>query len=387
MELERLFAVLRKWWWFMLLAMLVAGVSSYLAVRKQPPIYQARSVLIIGNVLTTPNPQGTAISLPEQLASLYAPLAETQAVRDGTKEVLGLTSLPTYVARSVPNSPFIEIVVTDSDVDRAKDVANELANQLILQSPTAPDPDDVKQAEFISRQLADLQISIEETQADILAKQDELQNVSSARDIATLEGEIEALRSKLRSTRAIYADYLGTTEGGAVNSITLFSSADTAARISSSGTMTIAVVAVIGGLLAFGTAYILEYMDDTIKKPDDIRWASSVHALPGIGRLESEGPDQSKLITLTDPRSPTSESYRALRTNIKAAVEDHLHGTLLITSARPGEGKSVTSANLAIAMAQQGHNVLLIDADLRRPMQHHLLICDENRDWLICYMR
>jgi non-specific protein-tyrosine kinase len=372
MELERLFVVLRKWWWFMLLAMLVAGVSSFLAVRRQPQTFQARAVLIIGNVLTTPNPQGTAISLPEQLAALYAPLAETQAVRDQTKEVLGLSALPSYVARPVANSPFIEIIVTDTNPDQAKAVANELANQLILQSPTAPDPDDVKQAEFIDSQLTDLQASIEETQAEILAKEEELQSVSSARDIATLEGEIEALRSKLRSTRAIYADYLGNTESGAVNSITLFSSADTAARVSSSGMMTVAVVAVIGGLLAFGTAYILEFLDDTIKKPDDIKWASSIHALPGIGRFGTEGTDSSKLVTLTDPRSPTSESYRALRTNIKAAVEDHLTGTLLITSARPGEGKSVTSANLAIAMAQQGHNVLLIDADLRRPMQHHL---------------
>lgn len=372
MELERLFAVVRKWWWFILLAMVVAGGSSFLAVRRQPANFQARAVLIIGNALNNPTPSGNDFALPEQLAGLYASIADTPPVRESTQEVLGLTSLPSYVARPVTNSPFIEILVTDTNRERAMAVANELAKQLILQSPTAPDPDDLERIEFINSQLVDLQLSIEQTLAEILAKEEELQSVTSARDIATLEGEIEALRSKLRSTRAIYGDYLGNTESGAVNSLSLFSSADTAARIGSGGMMTVAVVAVIGGLLAFGTAYFLEYLDDTIKKPDDIKWASNSHALPGIGRFEAEGPDQSQLITLTDPRSPTSESYRALRTNIKAAVEDHLHGTLLITSARPGEGKSVTSANLAIAMAQQGHNVLLIDADLRRPMQHHL---------------
>ncbi len=372
MELERLFVVLRKWWWFMLLAMLVAGVSSFLAVRRQPENFQARAVLMVGNALNNPTPTGNDFSLPQQLAALYAPIAESAAVREHTQEVLGLSFLPAYSARAMTNSPFIEIVVTDTNRERAKAVANELANQLILQSPTAPNPDDVKQAEFVSSQLADLQASIEETQAEILAKENELQSVTSARDIATLEGEIEALRSKLRSTRAIYADYLVGVGGGAVNSITLFSAADAAIPVGSGSMMTVLVVAAIGFMLAFGAAYILEYLDDTIKKPDDVKWVSNLQALPGVGQFEGGGPDQSKLITLTDPRSPTAESFRALRTNIKAAVEDHLSGILLITSARPGEGKSVTSANLAIAMAQQGHNVLLIDADLRRPTQHHL---------------
>lgn len=371
MELERLFAVLRKWWWFMLLATLVAGASSFLAVSRQPTIYQARAVLIVGNVLNSPNPTGSQISLPEQLAALYTPIAETQTVRDQTKEALGLKSLPNYVARSVPNTPFIEIVVTDTNPDRAKAVANELANQLVLQSPAAPDPKDVERDQFINRQLVDLQVSIEETEAEILAKEDELQKVTSARDIATLEAEIEGLRSKLRSTRSIYGDYADLIGSGAVNSISPFSSADFAAPIGPNSMMTIVTVAAIGFVLAFGAAYLLEYLDDTVKKPEDLKWATSMHALPGIGRFDNENDEQSSLITLTEPRSPTSESYRALRTNIKAAVQD-LHGTLLITSARPGEGKSVTSANLAIAMAQQGHNVLLIDADLRRPMQHHL---------------
>jgi non-specific protein-tyrosine kinase len=372
MELERLFAVLRKWWWFMLLATLIAGISSFLAVNRQPTTYQARSVLIIGNVLDRLNPTTMDIALPEQLVALYVPVVQTQAVKEQTMEALGLSSLPNYVARPVSESPFIEIVVTDTDPDRAKAVANELANQLILQSPTAPDPDDVERAEFINRQIADLQLAIEETENEILVKEEELRGATSASEISEFESQIEALRSKLRSTRSIYVEYLGNTDSGAVNRIALFSSADFATPIGPNGMMTVVTVAVIGFVLAFGAAYLLEFLDDTIKKPEDLKWSTNSHALPGIGRFETEGATQSKLITLTDPRSPTSESYRALRTSIKAATQDQLHGTLLITSARPNEGKSVTSANLAIAMAQQGHNVLLIDADLRRPTQHHL---------------
>lgn len=372
MELERLFAVLRKWWWFMLLATGVAAVSSFLAVSRQAPTYQARATLMIGNALAQSNPSGTAISLPEQLASLYAPIAQSSQVREQTMAALGLQGLPNYTARSVPNSPFIEIMVTDTNAERARAVANELANQLILQSPNAPDADDVERNEFIKDQLAKLQTTIQETEAEIQAKEDEILGVTSARELAALENEIEALRSKLRSTRSTYADYLANTGSGAVNSMSLFNSADSAWQIGPNGMMTVLTVAAIGFILAFGAAYLLETLDDTIKSPGDLRWAANLHALPGIGRFENEGIEESKLITLTDPRSPTSETYRALRTNIKAAVKDNLHGVLLITSAKPNEGKSVTSANLAIAMAQQGHNVLLIDADLRRPTQHHL---------------
>lgn len=372
MELERLFAVLRKWWWFMLLATIVAGASSYLAVRQQPTTYQARAVVIIGNILNRADVTGNEISLPEQLAAFYAPVAETPAIRDRAKDALGLQFLPGYNARAIPNQPFIEIIVTDTDPERAKAVANEIANQLILQSPTAPDPDDVERAEFISRQINSLQQSVEETERQIMVKQEEIQSLTSARDIAALNAEIDGLQSKLRSTRSLYVDYLTEQGSGAINSMSLFSTADFASPTGSSNMTAVATVAVIGLVLAFGAAYLLEFLDDTVKKPEDLKWSTNLHVLPSVGHISAENSDKSPLVTLFDPRSPTAESYRALRTSIKAVVRDRLHGTLLVTSSRPGEGKSVTSANLAIAMAQQGHNVLLIDADLRRPVLHEL---------------
>ncbi|MEI7556167.1 CpsD/CapB family tyrosine-protein kinase [Candidatus Chlorohelix sp.] len=79
-----------------------------------------------------------------------------------------------------------------------------------------------------------------------------------------------------------------------------------------------------------------------------------------------------KLVTLADPRSPAAEAYKDLRTNIQFSGLDRQLRALLITSARPDEGKSETLANLAVSFAQTGNKVLMIDCDLRRPSLHIL---------------
>jgi capsular exopolysaccharide synthesis family protein len=76
------------------------------------------------------------------------------------------------------------------------------------------------------------------------------------------------------------------------------------------------------------------------------------------------------LITLTDPRSPASEAYRALRTNLSFYSLDKPVRTLVVTSPSPDDGKSLTAANLAVTMAQGGMRTILVDCDLRRPSLH-----------------
>ncbi|QUH19076.1 CpsD/CapB family tyrosine-protein kinase [Alkaliphilus sp. B6464] len=79
-----------------------------------------------------------------------------------------------------------------------------------------------------------------------------------------------------------------------------------------------------------------------------------------------------KLIAYTDPKSPISEAYRTLRTNIQFSSLDNPIRTIIVTSSGPGEGKTTTTINLAIAMAQSGSKVLLIDGDLRKPKLHKI---------------
>ncbi|MBT2756704.1 CpsD/CapB family tyrosine-protein kinase [Mesobacillus foraminis] len=78
-----------------------------------------------------------------------------------------------------------------------------------------------------------------------------------------------------------------------------------------------------------------------------------------------------KLVTAYDPKSPISEQYRTIRTNILfSSVDQEVH-SIMVTSSGPGEGKSTTAANLAVVFAQQGNRVLLVDGDLRKPTVHY----------------
>jgi capsular exopolysaccharide synthesis family protein len=131
------------------------------------------------------------------------------------------------------------------------------------------------------------------------------------------------------------------------------------------------------GLLAMaGIAFLVEYLDDTIKTPDEVK---EVLGLPVIGfvadmkssRKNEKG--ENSVFVADQPRSPIAEAFRSLRTNLEFFSIDHPLRVIEITSAGAEEGKTTIAANLAVILAKGNKKVLLLDADLRRPNVHNKL--------------
>jgi tyrosine-protein kinase Etk/Wzc len=174
-------------------------------------------------------------------------------------------------------------------------------------------------------------------------------------------------------------------EAGEIGNVTIIDRAELPKRpISPKKRLNYMLGVVLGLGLGVGLAFLREYMDDSLKTIEDIQRRLQVKVLgliPIIKPEEAKGVKdkptgkseaeilESRLISHYAPSSPVTESYRSIRTTLSARPNLK---SILITSSSPREGKSTTTANLAITMARMGLKTLLIDCDLRKPMVHSI---------------
>jgi capsular exopolysaccharide synthesis family protein len=378
MDLKPYIQPILKWWWMLVAAGLVAGVSSFVISLGEPPVYQAHTTLMIGQTINDPNPAQNQFYLEQQLAGIYANTAMRQPIRDATMKALDLTWLPEYNVSAVANSQLIEIWVNDTNPVRAQAVAAELANQLILRSPTTNQSDNQTRQEFIQNQLNDLQSQIKETQAEIEKLKSELGNLNSARQISDKQSEIATLDYKLSLLQTNFATLLGNTESGAPNSLTIVEPAELPTTpIGPNRLLTVALSVLIGiGLAAVG-AYGIEFFDPTFRTTQDVKKALQISILGEIITL----PKESEPIRYTEqnPLSPVADSFRLVKNSLEGIDLGNSLRYIQIVSAEASDGKTMVATNLAITIAKSGKRVLLVDVDLRKTSLTQRLNLQDNR--------
>lgn len=381
MKLNKYVFPLRKWWWLLVGSTLIAAIFSSVSVLRQPAIYQARTTLMIGTTINNPNPSTNELSLGQQLASAYANLANRELIYDATKNALGMTRLPEYIASALPNTQLIEIVVNDSDPQRAQTVANELAAQLMLLSPMSAQSEERNRQEFVHERLNSLEEQIRETEAEIEKLQGDLVDAFSAQQISDIQAQINSLQSKLGAMENNYGLLLSNSQQGAINTLKIIAPAELPARpIGPMKGLTILLAAAAGLLLAACEAYLLEYLDDTLKFPDDVE---RLFSAPIIGHIFEQGGEKNEIGKLLnnadDLGQPIGEAFRGLRTNIEISQASRPLKTILVTSADIADGKTSVAANLALSLSQREKDVVLLDVDLRRPSIHEFFEMSNDR--------
>ncbi len=368
LDLARYLAVLRKWLWLIVACTLLAGGAAYVVSSNMTPIYEATATMLLEQGGLSPsnwiwgNNQWEAFTYVELIPRL---LPET-AARLGLDEI----DARDVSVDAIRDTRVVQVRVRDPNPDLAAEIANAIPE--VFSDYT----ESLRLSRYTESKVA-LRAELDRLEVEIAVTQERMEDLGEATD-ATEKTELTRLEETLTQQRYNYGQLLTAyetmrlAEMQAKGNLVVFKSATVPTRpvFPKTGQNTL-LAAVVGAMLATGVAFLVEYLDDTLKTPEDVTRAMGLITLGNIARLSSRQRDGADpLVTITDPLSPDSEAFRDLRTNVKFSSVDRPLGRLLVTSPAPSNGKSLVAANLAVAFAQDGHSVVLVDADLRRPTQH-----------------
>ena len=191
------------------------------------------------------------------------------------------------------------------------------------------------------------------------------------------------LQRELDTTRTLYEGLLqrykevGVTAGVAANNISIVDLATPPTEPSAPNLLVNILLASLLGLgLGVVLALVLEALDETVASPDDVESKLGVPVL-GVVPLLDKGETPAE--ALADIRSSFSEAYYSLRTALQFSTPDGAPGSMLVSSARPAEGKSTTAYAIALNLTRVGRRVLLVDGDLRNPSMHRIVGVENER--------
>lgn len=383
MEIKHYMALIWRWAWLILLGLLLAGATAYLVSKQTTPVYNASARLLIDEAPgTNSGNEYSQVLMEQRLALTYVELMTTRPILEKTVEVLDLpfssNVLAGMITVSAPqDTQIINVSVEDTDPERAAAIANTLGDVFIAENQAR---ESLRYAEPIQNwesRIQELGNELEGLDVKI--------NDMGVPETAVDQAALSRLETERNETRIRYTDafnnlnQLQLDQARESSNVVQIEQAQASTRPIRPRTLSNTLLALIaGGTLALGLIFLIDYLDDTIKTPEQILEDTNLSTLGAIAFIKGNEPNE-RLITQFRPRDPISEAFRVLRTNLNFSAVDGPLTSVLISSSSPGEGKSTTVANLGVVMAQMGKKVLIIDADLRRPTQHKLFELSNNR--------
>jgi capsular exopolysaccharide synthesis family protein len=382
MDRDQVLRLLFRWGWLIAVATLLVAGTSLAVSRALPPTYAATATLLVQE-------RGSAVGgrqyedvlSSEKLARTYGQMILTVPVLEQVIRSLELATTPEELSkrlstRLVRDTQLIQITAEDRDPWQAQRLANTVAQAFMEQNRRLVVGSYASAKENLTRQIARLSGQIETTTMTVEQLRGTMvSGAATPQDLVLLQ----QLQSELSQAQLTYSNLLKTlqeielAEARAADGLRLIEPAVEPVRPARPNLLLNAIAGVLVGLLGgLGLALLLQYADDTLKVSEDVARALALPVLGVLGRFKAGADRTRDLVTLCAPRSAPAESYRTLRTNVQFSALDVPVGSVVVTSPGSEEGKSTVAANLAVAMAQAGKRVLLVDSDLRRPTQHAL---------------
>jgi polysaccharide biosynthesis transport protein len=344
--------IARRRKWVILLAAVLVPAAAVAFSERQERLYEASaSVLLSNQNLATGLAGGTSTpgqSLsndPQRITQTQAELARTPVVARQTLQALRLTKRTPaeFLKRSSVSTSQNSDILTFKATDHVPGLAARLANEYALQ---------------------------------YTVYRRHLDTSALARALQDVERRIASLQAQGQSSSPLYANLvekeqeLSTLEALETSNATVVRRASGASQIQPSPLRDGALGLGLGVLLGLALAFLWETLDTRVRSADAI---SDRLGLPLLARLPAPSRDlrrSNHLVMVEEPTSHDAEPFRVLLTNLEFVSHDSKPRTIMVTSAREGEGKSTTAANLAVTIARSGKRVALVDLDLRRPFIH-----------------
>ncbi|RZS87404.1 capsular exopolysaccharide synthesis family protein [Motilibacter rhizosphaerae] len=359
MSLSSYLGVVRRRWGYVLIALLVCVPLGVLAHERAVPVYSSTAqVLLLPNDLSERGVSSDTGDTTDpvryqagQLSVMMSPQVVSAAARDAGLPVNDLRRHLSVVADDSADT--VEITVTSTDALKATDAANAVGRAYIQYNKTQAQQSLQTAADGIGRELDTLSTQITA-----------LQNASKGTaNSAALQAAIAQYTALFSKQQDLTID-AGMKKGGAQ----LVGPADGPGSPTGLSLKTEIVLAALFGLvLGLGAAFLREQLDDRLRSREELEDILGVPVLGEIPRDRKTAKRERYVAALADSSGTFAEATRALRTNITFLGIEQPVSKLLVTSAMPGEGKTVTAANLALTFAQAGLRTVVVSGDLRRP--------------------
>ncbi len=358
--------LLLRWSWLLiLLACLAGGVAYYISL-QQTPVYQSSTLVMINAAPSAASATYGSVVTSQQLVETYAQIITTQPVLDGVKQQLGLTELDVSSIKvdSVQSTQLLTVTVQDTDPIRAAAIANSLVSVFAAQVQQDQSARYADSQMNLETQMAAMEQQIQTTTTSLNALADTPENLVTR---SSLQVNLTQLQNSYSFLLQSYSQLRLAVAQSTSTVVQKDPAVPDEIPVKPQPLRSGILAAVVGVLLAGGVIFLFEFLDDSIRDPQEItrKWG-----VPVLGMITRYKPNGSPLVTVKQPRAPVSEAFRSLRTSLEFAAIDLPLRTILVTSPSPQDGKTTIAANLACVIAQNKHSVVVVDADLRRPQIH-----------------